>query len=296
MKRTLFLLYLFLSFYLPQQAQKASDCLDLRLLDEYIIGSMRDWNIPGRSGYGYSNIMFLTAGEIIPVVEQQSWDDFLKNTFFDPLGMKNTTTTIRGLENAGNVAHPHYVSSVSEKALTIPYINWDNIGGAGAIMSNVHDMSQWILFQLNDGNWNGKQIISEKNIWEIRKIQNFQRMARNTETSHPSWHFRGYGMGWAVRDYHGTIVIGHGGEMYDDAEVTLKDNQLTVHFLPTPLFEGVLTHWQYDIFRIRLQNVLSLPEGTVRFIMGPDGKIEEMKVDIPNPDFDFTELTFNRKN
>jgi len=343
-----------------------------------------------RNGYGYSNIMFLTAGEIIPVVEKQSWDEFLKKTFFDPLGMTETTTTIRNIESSDNVARPHWVGSESEKTTTIPYVNWDNIGPAGAIMSNVHDMSQWIRFQLNDGSWNGQKIISDKNIWETRKIQNFQRMARNTDQYHPTWHFRGYGMGWGVRDYHGTIVIGHGGgadgmisevtmipeesfgfviltnsnnylpsalseyildryfkaestdwsklyldsylankeedqkketefigdrigstkpslslekyagiyggEMYGDAEVILKNNQLIVNFLPTPIFSGVLTHWHYDIFRIKLTDIPSLPEGTVQFIIGPDGTVEEMKIDIPNPDFYFTELEFKRKN
>jgi CubicO group peptidase (beta-lactamase class C family) len=343
-----------------------------------------------RNGYGYSNIMFLTAGEIIPAVEKLSWDEFLKKTFFDPLSMKETTTTIRGLESVENVAQPHWVDTESEKTMKIPYVNWDNIGAAGAIVSNVHDMSQWIRFQLNDGKWNGQQIISEKNIWETRKIQNFQGMNRNTEKYHPAWHFRGYGMGWGVRDYHGTIVIGHGGgadgmvsevtmvpeesfgfviltnsnnylpsalssyildlyfktestdwsklyldsylennkeyqkkeaefirnrvndtkpslsleqyagtyggEMYGDAEVVIKNNQLYINFLPTPLFSGGLTHWHYDIFRIKLTNVPSLPEGTVQFIISPDGKTEEMKIDIPNPDFDFTELDFKRKN
>lgn len=343
-----------------------------------------------RNGYGYSNIMFLTAGEIIPVVEKQSWDEFLKKTFFDPLSMTETTTTIRGLESVDNVARPHWVGSESEKTITIPYVNWDNIGPAGAIMSNVHDMSRWIRFQLNDGKWNDQQIISEQNIWEMRKIQNFQGMNRNTGKYKPAWHFRGYGMGWGVRDYHGIIVIGHGGgadgmisevtmvpeesfgfviltnsnnylpsalsqyildryfkaevtdwsrlyldsfmankeedqkneaeflskkvngtkpslsleqyagiyggEMYGDAEVRLKNNLLVVNFLPTPIFSGVLTHWHYDIFRIKLTDVPSLPEGTVQFIIGPDGKIEEMKIDIPNPDFDFTELEFKRKN
>jgi CubicO group peptidase (beta-lactamase class C family) len=42
-----------------------------------------------RSNYGYSNIMFLTAGEIIPVVTGKSWDEFIKENFFEPLGMKN---------------------------------------------------------------------------------------------------------------------------------------------------------------------------------------------------------------
>jgi CubicO group peptidase (beta-lactamase class C family) len=324
-----------------------------------------------RYGYGYSNIMFLTAGEIIPVVEKVSWDQFIKKTFFDPLGMSETTTTIRGLESSKNIAQPHYVADPGEKTVTIPYVNWDNIGPAGSIMSNVSDMSKWIRFQLNNGKWNGKQIISEENIWETRKIQNFLGMNRNTENNRPNSHFWGYGMGWDVRDYHGTIVVSHGGgadgmisevtlvpeekfglviltnsinwlpsglaeyildryfkstvtdwsrlyldsflanqeknkqeendfaakrvkdsgpsldleqyagiyggEMYGNAEVFIADNELRINFLPTPIFSGTLTHWHFDIFRIKLNDIPSLPEGTVQFIIGPDGRVEEMK-------------------
>jgi len=37
-----------------------------------------------------------------------------------------------------------------------------------------------------------------------------------------------------------------------------------------------------------------LPSGTVQFVLGPDGKVKEMQIDVPNPDFDFTELEFKK--
>ena len=49
MKRIPILFYLFLSLALPLSAQKASDCLDLSSLDEYIRKSMEEWSIPGLS-------------------------------------------------------------------------------------------------------------------------------------------------------------------------------------------------------------------------------------------------------
>jgi CubicO group peptidase (beta-lactamase class C family) len=342
-----------------------------------------------RYGYGYSNIMFLTAGEIIPVIEKISWDQYIKKRFFDPLGMSETTTTTRGLGSLGNVAQPHHVGDTTEKTITIPYVNWDNIGPAGSIISNAWDMSRWIRFQLNNGKWDGQQIISEQSIWEMRKIQIFLGLNRNTGKYRPNSHFRGYGMGWSVRDYHGTIIISHGGgadgmisevtmvpeenfgfviltnslnylpsalaeyildryfkanftdwsrlyldsfhknkerlkqkeiefagnrvmgtrpslsldkyegiyggEMYGNAEVFIQNDELKINFLPTPIFSGTMTHWHYDIFRIKIDNIPSLPLGTVQFIIGTDGNIEEMKIDIPNPDFDFTELEFKRK-
>jgi len=48
-----------------------------------------------RETYGYSNIMFLAAGEIIPAVTGQSWDDFIKERFFTPLNMPFANTSIK---------------------------------------------------------------------------------------------------------------------------------------------------------------------------------------------------------
>ena len=82
--------------------------------------------------------------------------------------------------------------------------------------------------------------------------------------------------------------------MYGNAEVTLENDKLVVDFLPADIFVGDLSHHRADTFIIRLRDVPSLPEGTVEFIVDEEGVSTQMKVDIPNPDFDFTELEFKR--
>ncbi len=84
----------------------------------------------------------------------------------------------------------------------------------------------------------------------------------------------------------------YGGDLYGDAEVRIEDGHLAVSFIPTPMFEGDLFHWHYNTFQIRLRNTPGLPSGKVQFVLNMDGEVEEMKIDIPNPDFDFTELKF----
>ena len=93
-----------------------------------------------------------------------------------------------------------------------------------------------------------------------------------------------------MKDYTGT----YGGDLYGNAEVKLKDGHLVLDFLPSDVLIGDLSHWQYETFKIKLRHSPTLPEGTVTFILNKEGKAEELKVDIPNPDFDFTELVFKR--
>ncbi|MBI9035233.1 MAG: DUF3471 domain-containing protein [Bacteroidales bacterium] len=81
-------------------------------------------------------------------------------------------------------------------------------------------------------------------------------------------------------------------EMYGDAIVKLEDGYLRLHLNPTKIFEGPLKHIQYNTFEIEFSKVPSLPKGKVNFILDDNGKISQMTIDVPNPDFDFTELEF----
>ena len=88
-----------------------------------------------RSRFGYSNCMFLVAGQVIPQVADTSWDDFVKERIFKPLGLTRTNTSVRDLGGLDNVASPH--TRVDNKVVVIPYVNTDNHGPAGSINSSV---------------------------------------------------------------------------------------------------------------------------------------------------------------
>ena len=93
-----------------------------------------------------------------------------------------------------------------------------------------------------------------------------------------------------LKNYCGT----YGGNLYGRAKVSLEKGQLVLDFLPSPKMIGDLSTLEKDTFLIRLRDIPSLPEGTVRFYLDTTGKVEELVVDIPNPDFDFTELKFDK--
>jgi CubicO group peptidase (beta-lactamase class C family) len=73
-----------------------------------------------RSGYGYSNIMFMAAGEVVPAVTGKPWKDFVKERIFEPLGMKTSNIGTTDLKKYNNVAAAHYVY-LDGKTVTVPY-------------------------------------------------------------------------------------------------------------------------------------------------------------------------------
>jgi CubicO group peptidase (beta-lactamase class C family) len=60
-----------------------------------------------RAQYGYNNIMFIAAGEVVGAVSGMSWDDFIEQRIFRPLGMTRSTTRAAVVETRDNVAASH---------------------------------------------------------------------------------------------------------------------------------------------------------------------------------------------
>jgi len=164
-----------------------------------------------RSQYGYQNIMFLTAGELIEAVTGTSWDRFLRERIFNPLGMTTTTTTTRGIEARSDVATPHVL--IDGEVTPVGWRDFDNVGGAGAINSNAWEMAQWIRLQLGGGAYEGDRLLSDSVMKEMHTPQTVIRLGETTERLFPDTHFQAYGLGWTLQDYRGRKVVRHGGSL-----------------------------------------------------------------------------------
>lgn len=162
-----------------------------------------------RSRFGYQNIMFLAAGQIIPSITGKSWDDFLRERIFTPLGMSSSSTSISALKNAPDVAAPHV--KIDDKIKPVPYRLIDNIGPAGSINSNAVDVAQWLRLQLGGGKFQDKQLVSAANIKQMQASHTIIPLEGLYTTIYSEAHFLNYGMGWFLSDYRGRKMVEHGG-------------------------------------------------------------------------------------
>ena len=162
-----------------------------------------------RAGYGYHNIMFMAAGEVAGAASGMTWDDFVAQRIFRPLGMTRTTTHTAIAAADGNVAAPHV--KVDGRVLASTLRDYDNIGGAGAIFSSVHDMAQWLRMQLAGGSYGGQTILQAATLKEMRTPQVVVRLDSIAERLFPDTHFQAYGLGWLLQDYHGYRMVHHSG-------------------------------------------------------------------------------------
>lgn len=164
-----------------------------------------------RSQYGYHNVMYIAAGELVGAVSGMSWDDFIAERLFEPLGMTRSTTRAAVVETRDNVAASH--TNVNGSVRAVPRRNYDNIGGAGAVFSSVRDLAQWIRLHLNGGTYNGRRLLSPETMRELHMPQTVIRTDTATERMFPNTHLRAYALGWNVQDYHGRKLVHHSGSL-----------------------------------------------------------------------------------
>lgn len=165
------------------------------------------WSL--RSTFGYQNLMYLAAGQLIARVSGKSWDDFIRQRLFAPLGMSASGTSIRDFKSSDNVASPH--AKVDDKVEVIPWRNIDNIAPAGSINSNVVDVAQWVRLQLGEGSYQNKRLFSSGAAKEMHASQTVIRFEPPYSLFYPEAHFLNYGLGWFLSDFRGRKIVEHGG-------------------------------------------------------------------------------------
>ena len=162
-----------------------------------------------RASYGYSNLMFIAAGEVVAAASGMPWADFVQERILGPLQMSRTLTSTTELVGVDNVATPH--KNWVDRVEPIEWYNWDAMAAAGGIISSVSDMADWLILQLGNGEANGTRLFSEDSSWEMWTVHTPRAVTAGSRRTAPSTHFRGYGLGWGLNDDRGRLVVSHGG-------------------------------------------------------------------------------------
>ncbi|HEX9486209.1 MAG TPA: serine hydrolase [Gemmatimonadales bacterium] len=174
-----------------------------------------------RSAYAYDNVLYIVAGEIFPAIAAQSWDDFVKNRIFTPLGMSESGTTTAFFTSSRKAAAPHAIED--GKLQVVPLDSVDNISPAGGIASNATDLARWLVCRLDSGRYSGGRLFSERQareMWSGQTILPIGEPDPPLAALRPT--FAEYGLGWRLRDYQGRKTVSHtGGLAGMSSQITL---------------------------------------------------------------------------
>jgi CubicO group peptidase (beta-lactamase class C family) len=102
-----------------------------------------------RTAFQYQNLMFMTAGYLAGHVAGSTWEQHVRKSIFEPLGMSSSNFSVEDSRKSADFSLPYNV--VKEQIVEVPFRNIDTIGPAGSINSNVEDMAKYVLMHLAKG-------------------------------------------------------------------------------------------------------------------------------------------------
>jgi CubicO group peptidase (beta-lactamase class C family) len=213
--------------------------------------------IPGdfRTKFLYNNLMYTAAGHVLECLLGKTWEQSVQDDLLNPLGMADTSTTLAQLLGSANFAKGYKL------LVDVPPKDFDNIGPAGEINSNVLDLAKWAQFFLAKGvASNGKRLIDEASV---------ERMFTGLLGTGSGATL--YGLGWYVAELEGRKYVFHDGvaDGYTAYVSLMPDEMLGVIVLANQQGVGTLADlWLrkvaervYDyLLDGKLANAICLPE------------------------------------
>jgi CubicO group peptidase (beta-lactamase class C family) len=164
---------------------------------------------PGEK-FQYNNSAYFLLGYIIEKASGKTYEEYLKETFFEPLGMSsssygNTSRVIKNRATGYMKKNGEYVNA-DFLSMTQPY-------AAGSLLSTVDDLFSWYTAVMND------KVISREN---RLKAQSSNILNDGKPT--------GYGYGWFLGNIQGSPMIEHGGGIngYLTASLWLPEEKVFV--------------------------------------------------------------------
>ena len=180
--------------------------------------------------YTYSNAGINTAARLIEVLTGKSYEAFMDERLFKPLGMKDTTfwptkeqltrlatphkpnAAKTGLET-NSISQLHYPLDERAKRYPMP---------AGGLFSTAADVAKFCQMMLNGGQLNGKRYLSEKAVKELTSRQT------------PASLNQSYGLGFST----GGGGFGHGGALATNMNIDPARGLITVWLVQHAGFPG----------------------------------------------------------
>ncbi len=165
-----------------------------------------------RQTFLYNNLMYAAVGYIIELLSGKTWEEFVREKIFQPLEMHSTVYTVAEMIQQSDYGVPFTEKRDSDEIYQIPYYDeLKAVAPAGAIISNIEDISHWLMALINDGKYGGEQILPSR----VLKSTLEPAITDNDiiVKTHDWWELLNpiYGMGRGIVAYRGYLLSYHGG-------------------------------------------------------------------------------------
>lgn len=160
---------------------------------------------PGRC-YGYQNVIFSLVSDVVQVQVQKSYEDFVKENIFTPLGMRTASLSLEDYLKNANASSPHQAVRNNRWRVATTNAAYYTTGPASGINASILDMSRWA--QANLGAF---PEVLPRSLLEVQHTPVVETPHGSYFNRWPKLEKAWYGLGWRVFDYAGLRVVHHGG-------------------------------------------------------------------------------------
>lgn len=165
-----------------------------------------------RSSFIYQNLMYVVAGEVIHKVSGKTYDEFIQERLFTPLGMLHTYPNYSLSVKEPSHITPHYMYKDSV-VKPITFIEAKGIDAAGGVWSCADDINKWMMFMLDSAKANGKALLKPETYAALFTPSSFSTNDFYPTAKLTKPHWTTYGLGWFQEDYRGKMVNFHTGSL-----------------------------------------------------------------------------------
>jgi CubicO group peptidase (beta-lactamase class C family) len=169
---------------------------------------------PIRETFLYNNLMFSAVGYIIELKSGKTWEEFVRERILTPLDMPTSGFTVADMLRQPDHGVPFREKRDSFELYKIPYYeDTEGVAPAGAVISSIEELSHWLIALMNDGKYNGKQVLPA-NVLKAT-LQPAIGLPNSMGESLGFWEQLNpdYGMGRQTASYRGHLITFHGGDL-----------------------------------------------------------------------------------
>ena len=164
---------------------------------------------PFRSAFEYQSIMYIAAGEAAARAGGAPWDELMRRRIFGPLGMKSFACRAADAPEALRASGHRGTPGGGVEA--VRWYEAAEPNAAGSVYGSARDLAAWLTFQLGDGTFRGRRLVSQENLAETHAPQMAIPLKGLARRMNPETRRLSYAMGWVAQDYRGRDQLSHGG-------------------------------------------------------------------------------------
>ncbi len=169
---------------------------------------------PLRQTFLYNNLMYAAVGYLIELQSGRHWEEFVREKILGPLDMASTVYSIADMLKHPDCGVPYTEKRDTFELYKIPY--YEDIAGVapcGAIVSNIQDMSHWLIALMNEGKYAGRQVLPS-NLLKAT-LEPAIALPNTLAETRDYWELlnAAYGMGRETASYRGHLLTFHGGDL-----------------------------------------------------------------------------------